>query len=75
MRDTSGIKSRLGKIIQKLLEVRWETMGTFLVCTEILGFLSTFKDSEASSAFEAMNSMSLRAVKGCEAPCPDDAWN
>ena len=39
MRDTSGIKTRLGRIIQTLLEVRWETKGPFLVSTEILGFL------------------------------------
>ena len=75
MRDTSGIKTRLGRIIQTLLEVRWETKVPFLVSTEILGFLSIFKKCQASSAFEALNSTSLRGVKGCEAPCPDDAWN
>ena len=39
MRATSGIETRLGRIIQTLLEVRWETKGPFLVSTEILGFL------------------------------------
>ena len=45
MRDTSGIKAKLGRIIQTPLEVRWETKAPFLACTEILGFLSIFKNS------------------------------
>ena len=36
--------------------MRWETKGPFLVSTEILGFLSVFKKSQALSAFEALNS-------------------
>ena len=59
MRDNSGIYPRLGRIIQTLLEVRWETKGPFLVSTDILGFLSIFKKSQASSDFEALNSTSL----------------
>ena len=59
MRETSGISTRLGRIIQTLLEVRWETKGPFLVSTDILGFLSIFKKSQASSPFEALNSMCL----------------
>ena len=42
-----------------LLEVRWETKRPFLVSTEILGFLSIFKKSQASSPFEALNSAHL----------------
>ena len=42
-----------------LLEVRWETKGPFLVSTEILGFQSIFKKSQASSAFEALNSVCI----------------
>ena len=38
--DTSGIETKFGRIIQTLLEVRWETKRLFLVYTEILGFLS-----------------------------------
>ena len=68
MRDTSGIKTRLGRIIQTLLEVRWETKGPFLVSTEILGFLSIFKKSQASSDFEALNSMSLSRCQGMRGP-------
>ena len=64
MRDTTVIKPRLGRIIQTLLEVRWETKGPFLVSTEILGFLSSFKKSQASSAFEALNSTSLSRCQG-----------
>ena len=33
--DTSGIQTRFGRIIQMLLEVRWETRHPFLVSTEI----------------------------------------
>ena len=36
--------------------MRWETKGPFLISTEILGLLSIFKKSQASSAFEALNS-------------------
>ena len=43
--DTSGISTMFGKIIQTLLEVRWETKHPFLVSTEILGFVSVFKKS------------------------------
>ena len=42
-----------------LLEVRQETKAHFLVGTEILGFLSIFKKSQASSPFEALNSVCL----------------
>ena len=49
----------LDRIIQTLLEVRWETKGPFVGCTEIMGFLSIFKKTQASSAFEALNSTSL----------------
>ena len=38
-----------------LLEVRQETKAHFLVGTVILGFLSIFKKSQASSPFEASN--------------------
>ena len=64
MRDNSIIYTRLGRIIQTLLEVRWETKGPFLVSTEILEFLSIFKKSQASSAFEAMNFTSLSHCQG-----------
>ena len=64
MRDNSGIETRLGRIMQTVLEVRWETKGPFLVSTDILGFLSIFKKSQASSAFEALNSTSLSRCQG-----------
>ena len=41
------------------LEVKQETEVHFLVGTVILGFLSTFKNSKASSPFAALNSMCL----------------
>ena len=64
MRDTSGIKTRLGRIIQTLLDMRWETKCPFLFSTEILGFESLFKKIQASSAFEALNSTSLSKCQG-----------
>ena len=42
-----------------LLEVRQETKAHFLVGAVILGFLSFFKKSQASSPFEALNSVCL----------------
>ena len=45
--------------IRTLLEVRRETECPFLVATVILGFLSIFKKSRASSPFEALNSACL----------------
>ena len=59
MRDTSGISSRLGRAIWMLLEVRWETQCAFPFSTGILGFLPIFKKSQASSPFEALNSVCL----------------
>ena len=42
-----------------LLEVRQETKAHFLVGTVIFGFLPIFKKSQASSPFEALNSVCL----------------
>ena len=42
-----------------LLEVRQETKAHFLVGSVILGFLSIFKKSQASSPFDALNLMCL----------------
>ena len=64
MTDTSSIETRLSRIIQMLLEVRWETKCPFLVSTEILGFLSIFKKSQASSPFEALNTTGLSSCQG-----------
>ena len=63
MKDTSGISMRLGRGIQTLFEVRWETEGPILVATVILGFLSIFKKSQATSPFEALNSTCLSRVQ------------
>ena len=41
------------------MEVRQETEVLFLVGTVILGFLCIFKKSQASSPYEAVNSMCL----------------
>ena len=57
--DTSGVYTRLGRTIRTLLEVRQETEVHFLVGTVILGFLSIFMKSQASSLYEALNSVCL----------------
>ena len=49
----------LGRTIRTPLDVRQETEFHFLVGTVILGFLSIFKKSQASSPFEALNSVCL----------------
>ena len=41
------------------MDLRQETKAHFLVGTVILGFLSIFKKSQASSPFEALNSVCL----------------
>ena len=48
-----------GRIIQTLLEVRWETKCPFLVSTEILGYLSIFNKSQTLALFETLKSMGL----------------
>ena len=57
--DTSGISSKLGIAIGRLLEVRQETECPFLVATLILVLLSIFNKSQASSPFEALDSVCL----------------
>ena len=46
------------------LEVKQETEVHFLVGTVILGFLSIFKKSQASTPFEALNSVCLSSCQG-----------
>ena len=57
--DTSGFSQRLGSAIGTRLEGRCETQDPFPLATGILGFLSIFKRSQASSPFEALNSTCL----------------
>ena len=45
------------------MEVKQETGVHFLVVTVILGFLSIFKKSKASSPFVALNSMCLSSCQ------------
>ena len=49
----------LWRTIRTHLDVKQETEFHFLVGTVILGFLSIFKKSKASSPFEALNSVCL----------------
>ena len=47
-----------------LLEVKQEIRPPFLVGTVILGFLSIFKKSQASSPFEALDSAYVSKCQG-----------
>ena len=66
MRDNSCMLSRRSRNIQTLLEVKWEFRSLFLVGTVILGFLSIFMRSQASSPLEALNSRASRSINGRE---------
>ena len=63
MRESTGFSSRLVRAIGTSLEVRLKTQGRFPVVTGILGFLSIFKRSQASSPFEALNSACLSSCQ------------
>ena len=49
----------LGRTIRTFLEMRQQTEVHFLVGTVILAFLSILKKSQASSPFEALNSVCI----------------
>ena len=57
-----------------LLEVRWETMFPCVVVTVILGFLSIFKKSQASSPFEALNFACLSRCQRDVRPPLQSRW-
>ena len=59
MTETSGRKTRLGRTIRKLVEVRREAKRPLLVGTVLLVFLTIFTKGQASSPFEALNSVHL----------------
>ena len=74
MRENSGISTRLGREIGMLVKVKWETEVPFLVATLILGFLSIFKKSQASSPFEALNSAYLSRCESDVRPHVQKRW-
>ena len=55
-RNTSGFSSRLGRAIGTILYLRLGTQVPFPCATGILGFLSIFNRTQASSLLEALNS-------------------
>ena len=57
--DTSGISPSFGRAKRMLLKVRQATQCNILGATVILGFLSIFKKSQASSQFEGLKSTCL----------------
>ena len=58
-----------------LLEVRLETEVHFLVGPVMLGFLTIFKKSQASSTFEALNSVSLSRCQSAVRPLVQRRWS
>ena len=62
-RDTSGFSSRPRRGIGTLLKLRREPHAPFPVDTGILGFLSIFSRSQASSPFETLNFTFLSSGK------------
>ena len=72
--DPSGVSTRLGRTIQMLQEVRQETEVHFLFGTVILGLLSIFKKSQASSPYEALNSVCLSRIQRDVRPCVQMRW-
>ena len=64
----------LGRIIQMLLEVRREAKCPLLVGTVILVFLSIFTKSQASSPFEALNSVHLSMCQRDVRPSLQKRW-
>ena len=54
--------------------MRWETNGHFIVGTVIVGFLSIFRKSQASSPFEALNSTCLSRCQRDVSPAVHMRW-
>ena len=63
-RDTSGLYLRLGRTIESPLVERQGTQGPNPFATVILGYLSIFKRTQASSPLEALNSTCLSGCQG-----------
>ena len=57
------------------LKVKKEVRPPFLVGTVILGFLSIFKKSQASSHFEALNSVHLSKCQSDVRPHVQKNWS
>ena len=72
--DTSGMKTRLGRKIRMPRDVRWESKRPLLVDTVILGFLSIFTKSQASSPFEALNFVCLSSCQRDVRPPVQKRW-
>ena len=74
MTDTSGSLTRFGRTVRTLLKLRRDAKRPLLVGTVILVFLSIFKKSQASSAFEAMNSAHLSLCQKDVRPSVQKRW-
>ena len=57
-----------------LLEVKWDFRSLFLFDTVMLGFLTILKNCQASSTFEAVNSMWLSRCQRHVRPLFEMKW-
>ena len=64
MRTTARISLRLRRAMKTVTVMSREIQGTFLVAKVILGFLTIFNKSQASSPFEALTPRASLGVKG-----------
>ena len=74
VRDTSEFSSRFVRAIWRPLDVSQKAQGPFPVATVILGFLSIFKTSQASSPFQALNSACLSSCQRDVSPPVEFRW-
>ena len=71
----AGSETKLGRTIGTLPEVRREAKRPLLIGRVILVFLSIFTKSQASSAFEAMNSAHLSMCQKHVRPSVQKRWS
>ena len=74
MTGKSGMYTRRGRKIQRLLEVKWEFRSLFIFDKVILGFLTILKNCQASSKFEAVNSTWLSSCQRHVRPIFEMKW-
>ena len=74
MMDTSESETRLRRTVRTLLKGRRKAKRPLLVGTVILVFLSIFMKSQASSPFEAMNSVHLSMCQKDVRPSVQKRW-
>ena len=75
MTESAGSETRLRRTTRRLLEVRREGKRHLLVGIVILVFLSIFPKGQASSPFEARNSVHLSTCQKDVRPSVQKRWS